>query len=328
MNAEDRTALQQERKAERNGLLARPLGKSARKACERLRDTGLLVSPFTGFYLRAEYDRDLTPRSRILALIRTVAQLHPDWIFCSFSAAVVYGLQVPHALLGRLHLATPPNGNRHRLAGVACCHRLRDGATARIDNVLVTTIEQTLLDCLCQASFRHGLAIADSSLHWNLTDRDRMERFAAKHGTRRHGIKTARAVLRYADGRSDNGGESVARAIMIEEGLMLPELQVEVPDPLQPGAVKVVDFLWRLPCGKTIIGELDGEVKYQGTDRQNPHGLQSDDLAHAVRVLSDERRREARLNLTGATVVRFSYAEALNAPYLVKLLTTAGVPFA
>ena len=40
--------------------------------------------------------------------------------------------------------------------------------------------------------------------------------------------------MAYADGRSENGGESIVRGIMIDLGFALPELQVEIEDPLCP----------------------------------------------------------------------------------------------
>lgn len=111
------------------------------------------------------------------------------------------------------------------------------------------------------------------------------------------------------------------RGIMIDLGFALPELQVEIEDPLCPGVMKRVDYLWRRGDGKVIIAELDGMGKYQP---QKSGGAGS--LDHAVSVLAAERRRESRINLTGATVVRFSLAEALDEGYFFRLLSEAGVP--
>ena len=111
------------------------------------------------------------------------------------------------------------------------------------------------------------------------------------------------------------------RGIMIDLGFALPELQVEIEDSLCPGAMKRVDYLWRRCDGKVIIAELDGMGKYQP---QKPGG--GGGLDHAVSVLAAERRREARINLTGATVVRFSLTEALGEHYLFRHLSEAGVP--
>ena len=41
-----------------------------------------------------------------------------------------------------------------------------------------------------------------------------------------------------------------------------------------------------------------------------------------------ERLRESHLNLTGAVILRFSFAQALDTSYFFQLLATAGVPLA
>ena len=56
-----------------------------------------------------------------------------------------------------------------------------------------------------------------------------------KLGLNRRGVVTARRVARYADGLSESGGESKARALMIERGWQTPELQIELFDPVEPG---------------------------------------------------------------------------------------------
>ena len=181
----------------------------------------------------------------------------------------------------------------------------------------VTPLKTTLLDCLCQANFSQGLAIADSALHWRLVDADGLREHVERSGFRRKGIRTARRVLRWMDGRSDNGGESMARAVMIELGFQLPELQVEVADPLTPGGMWRVDFCWRLPDGRVVIGELDGGGKYLAD---------GEGAAEALDHMRRERLRESRLNLTGAMVIRFSFEQAMDRAYMERLLRTPESP--
>lgn len=307
-----------------------------RRSLDRRVRNGTIASPAPGYYCRAAYLDGLSPRERAKHLIRTVAILHPTWTFCSFSAALVYGLQVPYSLLGMLHLASGAGQNRLRMHGYATSHRIeeqRSGPSIRaadrssvedvriIDGIRVTPLPRTLLDCMCQASFRHGLAIVDSALHWQCIEKEQLATYVRDHGARRRNIRTARRVLECADGRSENGGESIARAIMIELGFVVPELQVEISDPMNPSVCRRVDYLWVLPNGDIIIGELDGNDKYV---RDRDGSKVSPDVT--ARHLIDERHRESRLNLTGAMVVRFTYREACNKAYFERLLCQAGVP--
>lgn len=45
------------------------------------------------FARKSTWDR-LNPAERYLAVVRTLSDIHPTWIFCSYSAACLYGLEV------------------------------------------------------------------------------------------------------------------------------------------------------------------------------------------------------------------------------------------
>lgn len=85
-------------------------------------------------------------------------------------------------------------------------------------DIAVTDIDQTITDCLVDASFVEGLIIADSALHEQLLSKKHFVEAVDKLGLNRRGVVTARRVARYADGLSESGGESKARALMIERG--------------------------------------------------------------------------------------------------------------
>lgn len=278
---------------------------------------GKAIEVSRGYFARVRYHDGLPRRARAMHLIRAVARKHPSWVFASFSAALVYGLQVSNGLTDVVHLAMSECENRSVGDERFHCHLVRDASFVTVAGIRVTPLKTTLLDCLCQANFSQGLAIADSALHWRLIDADGLREYVERSGFRRKGIRTARRALRWMDGRSDNGGESMARAIMIELGFQLPELQVEVADPLNPGGIWRVDFCWRLPDGRVVIGELDGGGKYLGA---------GEDAAEALDHMRRERLRESRLNLTGAMVIRFSFEQAMDRAYMERLLTNAGVP--
>lgn len=311
---------QMAREAEEKGLYIVTASRADLYAMERRVAKGLMVSPCKGLYMQIDRHNELSPRERSIAAIRTLGTMHPRYVFCSCSAALLHGLQVSYALLDEVHVAARRNQWRGEHRGLVRFHLVENDVPVAVQGLRSTSLLRTLLDCMCQAPFRYGLAIVDSALHWRLVSRPQLEAYVAVYGKGRIGISTARRVLRYCDGRAENGGESVARATIIDLGLMIPELQVEVADPMNPNVTARVDMFWQLPDGRIIIGELDGFVKYRDGSAAG--------VDEAVRRLTRERRREAHLNLTGATVVRFSYAEAEDPEYLFKLLTQAGVPLA
>ena len=127
------------------------------------------------------------------------------------------------------------------------------------------------------------------------------------------------AVAQRADERAENGGESVTRARIIELGFVVPELQVEIENPLNEGQYYRADFFWVLEDGTELIGELDGKEKYI-----DPKILKGKDTVDA---LLDERLRESRISAKkGRCVMRFSFPEVMNRTFFERLLSTYGVP--
>lgn len=131
------------------------------------------------------------------------------------------------------------------------------------------------------------------------------------------GIAGHQVIASYADGLSENGGESRFRAFFIAYGFPVPELQVEFRDPLDLSQVFRVDYFWRLEDGTCVIGELDGKVKYT---LQNGEGRESVDPFVA------ERQRESHLTMLGHKVLRFTFDELKNPGKLVEKMRLAGIP--
>ena len=111
-------------------------------------------------------------------------------------------------------------------------------------------------------------------------------------------------------------GESEARAAMLELGFARPELQVPYLDPIT-GQWYRADFSWDLTDADTVIGEMDGFVKY--TDETMSGG---DMIGAFVR----ERQRESRLTIGGRSVMRFTPAQVANRQYFEILLESYGIP--
>lgn len=300
-----------------------PSNRAEYQALRRRAVAGDLREPFPGLFGRARTFEALSPRGRAYRTLRTLARLHPDWRFCSFSAAVLYGIHVPFACLGPVHLAV--SRGHYKTSSKAIVRHACQHGTARVDGAFVTPINETVADCLCQTSFADGLAIADSALHWYLTSPSQLERYLADHGRWRKGIVQARRTLSYADGRAESGGESLVRAIIIDAGFVLPELQVEMEDPMGARSFVRVDFYWRLADGRVIVLEFDGLQKYLSLVPEQAYATK-EDFKNAIKKLSDERVRESHINLTGATVLRLTSREVRDTSYVVSLLERAGIP--
>lgn len=274
------------------------------------------VSPFPGLYLRGEYWLDLKPDELARHIIQGLAALHPHWAFCSYSAALLHGLDVPWELLDDVHIAQERGHmtrNSFKLVrhAVDACHLERVGGVTRTD------LCETVLECLCSAPFDLSLGIVDSALRRHRLERTHLEAYFQTAGRGRHGIARARSTLSYADPRAENGGESRARAVMIEEGYAPHDLQVSMRDPFDPLHSIRPDYVWYCPDGSIRLGELDGEDKYL-----NPLMTGGADI---LSIVMGERRRESHLSLFGP-VMRFPYSYVVDRWKLVQLMQAYGIP--
>lgn len=283
-----------------------------RKALQR----GDLVSPARGVFALPEIWSELKPRPREWQKLQALAILHPDWVFAHASAAVLHGLYVSNRLLGPVHIAIGRNSWSRSTVSVVR-HIVENDVPVCIGHAMTTSLTRTTFDCLRTYDFRCALAIADSTLRFGSIEQnalaDAFDTFDGRHA----GAWRATQIAKWANPLSENGGESIARAVMIEEGFRMPELQVAIPSPTNPDDTYRVDFFWSLSSGN-VAGELDGREKYR-----NPAMTGGRD---AVDVLADERLRESRLTGANTKVLRFSFAEVMNVGLFRHLLLSFGVP--
>lgn len=295
----------------------------AQRLRRRLR-RGTVMQPYRGIYVRTERWKALNPCEQDLWMMRAISPLHPDWVFCGISAAEAYELWVSWRLCGTLY-ATHSTYERighlyggRRRGGLIRWRSEPAQSQQVVNGIRVTSLDETVADCLREHAFIDSLGLADSWLHQ--TDRQRADLIETveRWGAHRRGVDRARYAAAHADGRSENGGESYARARMIDLGYATPELQVEIPDPMDPWNAYRVDYLWDLNDGSRIIGELDGMIKY--TDPVYMGGLDPE------QVRARERHRESRLAMPGTSVMRF-FIEDVNDPRRFgRLLDSYGVP--
>lgn len=311
-------------RCERRGLLFAPSHRCDTAACRRRAERGIIIEPFRGIFARAAYWKTVKETVKPYQIIRTLSAAHPDWVFCSFSAACIYGLWVSTRLLERVHIAVGPmthSGGAESLVR----HKLENVDARHVVSVPVTSLERTVVDCLRVASFPEGLAIADSAArmpHWNSA------RFARllNEASGKRGVCRARTVASHIDARSESGGESIARARMIELGFAVPELQIAFPNVLARGDVFYVDYLWSLPDGKRIAGEMDGLEKYTLFTGGGQPPTTEAARQRAIRSLVKERQRESRLTAVCDGVARFTYADVMDDDRFTAILSAYGIP--
>lgn len=151
-----------------------------------------------------------------------------------------------------------------------------------------------------------------------------------------------RLLCNFASPKSENAGESLARAAMLELGFVKPYLQYEFPNNNNPEWPLRVDFAWKVNEG-LIVGELDGTDKYligcgKNLDCDINHkssdnfvdGNSSNEnraLKYDRDAVKRERNRERIIYECGASkIVRFDFADVVDPRKLEKKLLYAEVP--
>lgn len=247
---------------------------------------------YRGVYFDAEGAGSIPPHAEHVARIAAIAPTLSTGVLSGVSAAALHGLPLLHRRLGGLVEVTRSSGpGRTRWVR---SHRavLDDADVVEVHGLRVTSIARTLRDLHRDLGFGELLAAADGAarMGFDLDGLARIGRFAARIEFLRH----------HASDRSESYGESLSRATMIELGMPLPELQVDVLD--EDGRrLGRSDFLWR---EFRSLGEFDGRVKYDGS--LEPDRTPAD-------VLMAERHREQRMRAVGWGFARWGWAIANSA---------------
>jgi predicted transcriptional regulator of viral defense system len=268
----------------------------------RLRRAGTWTSLQRGAYLVGDPPLDRRTRHE-LAVRATFAALRTAAVVSHASAAALHGLPLWGIPLQRVHITRRPparsDADTRLRSHVA---RLAADDVVVLGSLPVTSLARTVVDLARSLPFAAGLAVADAALHSRkVTPDDLRAVLEAGAGTR--GTRAARRVVAAADRRSESVGESRSRAVMIQLGLVLPDLQVEVREP-GGRLVGRCDFGWR---DARVLGEFDGQVKYGRLLRP---GQEPGD------AVFEEKRREDALRDERWGMVRWVWRE-LDTPVLL-----------
>ena len=282
---------------------------------------GTLHRPYPNLYVERTYWATLTPQEQTMHVIRSLARRHPSWVFAQLSAACVLGYDYSRSLYdGSVTVAVTArrSSRQHSAPPLKRLYVPFSQLRAhRVGGIAVTDPLRTVFDCGRAYHFCHALPVADSALRSGVSFGDMITYCSTPHRGRRQA--RARTVVGFADGLSDNGGESGVRAAMIVEGFMLPQLQRPYQDPENAGTVYRADYTWKLADGRLIVAEFDGSRKY--VDPKMTQGRAVMEVVHR------ERCRQLALERAGVTaIVRLAWEDVIHPKQLVRKLTAAGVP--
>lgn len=302
-------------KAEAQGACCFPTSASERRQLDRMVARKELVRPLSGLYANAALWCRIDENIKSLMIIRGLAKKHPSWVFCDMSAALLHGLWVSYNDSKQIHVVKPAGHKSTHDASIVF-HAMKVDFV-EIGGVRATTLERTVFDCCRLHPVRSSLGVADAALRLTGQSNDWLLTAFQQFSRRSTGWHVARYVAGIANGLSENGGESLARATMIMLGYQVPELQVELPNPIDKSTYRT-DFLWNLPDGTRIAGELDGHDKYLLPEMTGGRD--------AIEVLTDERLRESRINALRIPMMRFSVADVRSPQRFARIMDAFGIP--
>lgn len=297
------------------------LAVNARRELRRMRNAasaGIVIEVAPSVFARTSYWNELKPAGKTRHVMRALQRLNPEWTFAGPSAAVGFGLSVSNRYLDGVWVATTRKAHQRRLA-----YRrpivVSGDVTVLQDDLRLTSFERTIGDCLRIMDFRSGLALADSALRVSGWSHGELMAGVEHACARMPGIAKMRHLVALADARSESGGESIARATMLELGIAPPDLQRSFGDPVTPGRPYRVDFAWSL-ADKFILGELDGFEKYMNEEMTKGRSV--------AQVLEEEHRRQSHIeaNPEVLRVVRFGFSDVMDDRGFLDLLLGCGVP--
>lgn len=245
-----------------------------------------------------------------MAYRRTVNQYNPGVVFAGKTAATLLGFPLSHAV----HDGTIVCAARRNWTSERTQHIYTDMDSAiSMQGLLVTNPAHTLVDCALLRLSKKPLPMFDSA------STTHFKQIMEVMGTMSRDVSPVLRLLHFADPRSESGGESKARAVIIVLGFVVPELQISFFDPVTRKTYRT-DYLWRLADGRAIVGEFDGMEKYV-----NPQMVGSKTIEQ--RVLAERERDEALRRCGVSQIVHFSYNDVMHPDQLRRKLEQAGVPY-
>lgn len=278
-----------------------------------------------GSYVRAADWSELWWEGQHLLTVLAVRAASPGSgpIFSHASAAVIWGLPLYRMGIHPVQLVV--DGERHSrvIAGVVRRDmQLADADIVEVDGLRATSLMRTVFDVARVSPFEMAVGCADAALrrasvigHEVDADAERAWRSDASRlalpGLR--GVRRARSVFEFADGRAQLPGERVSRVRLRQLGFSRYDLQVPVTG--VAGNQYWLDFAF---LGAKTFGEFDGAGKY--TDPM----LRSAESAQAA-VLAEKHREDDVRGVTGWGFARWGDEHIRTSAALGSRLAAFGV---
>lgn len=288
---------------------------------------GTLVSLRRGWFMHSQEHEKLWPEQRHHAHVVAVARdARASAVMSHSSAAVLWGLPLHGIRCTRVHI-TCAGPSRISSGSDVMRHLapLPESDVALRNGIRCTSLSRTVFDLVRTLPLEAAVAVADAAerqmaergREWDVDAvvswrRQLEQRLAAAGGAR--GIRQARWVTEFADGRAQLPGESVSRLQLRRLGFADPDLQVPVEGPHDRDYF--VDFGF---ADVRSFGEFDGKTKYLDEAMRSGKTLEQ--------VLLEEKQREDWIR--GRTQWRFARwgSEHIVAPAaLAARLAAFGIP--
>lgn len=288
--------------------------------------SGDVIRVRRGWYVDAAEWKQLWDEGRHLLQVLAVARNAGDAgaVFCGVSAAVLLGLPLYRLAPKNVHILI--FGSRHgRTISNVSHHNVEISGEdiVEIEGIRCTSLDRTVLDLACSLRPEAALSSADAALrtvavHGQQQDPDLAALWHERLGARAdavsiRGIRQARDLLAFADGRAQLPGESVSRLHLRRLGFTNIELQARV---IGPGGKEYwMDFAFR---GARVFGEFDGKGKYLDPELRGQRDVETV-------VLDEKEREDAVRGVTGWGVVRWGTTHILTADALGSRLESFGI---
>ena len=270
---------------------------------------GVLVKVRHGVYASALLWKALAPWDRYLARVHAVALVHPGAVFCCESAAALLGMPVfgdPVAV----HVLVDRSGTARLDAGVRSHRAGHDRTILESSGIALTSPADTAIDLARHRHAAVGRSVADAALRIDpaLNRDDLVTGNEARTSSR--GRNIARWSLSRSTASAETALESVSLCVIEWLGFPEPELQIRFPS--DSGTVDRADTLW---SSLGIIGEADGDVKYDGR------------FGDAATVLRRQHLRDRRLRSHADVnvVVHWGWSDVTSVTPLQRILLSAGL---
>ncbi|WP_431801334.1 hypothetical protein [Microbacterium sp. bgisy203] len=273
-------------------------------------ERGTLVRVRPGVFADASEWSALAPWNRYLARVHAVALTRPDTVFAFESAAALLGLPIFNDP-GTVHELALAGGTARMSAGIRIHTGRNDRSVIIRHGLLLTDVADTCVDL---ARHRHpaiGLATADAALRLAPSlSRDVLRAINEQRASSR-GRARARWALERASAVTESVLESVSVAVFEWLGMPEPDLQVSFRS--EDGSTDRPDFTWRLPGGRRVGADADGDLKYDGR-----YGTARD-------VMHRQTQRDARLRRHLDAIGHFGWNDVLAVDPLRGILREIGL---